>query len=184
LAGHLIDSLRSFYRVLPAALMEGEAEQPVIRQLAIEDCRLAAEILAVQKRAYRAEARIIGYDRIPALEDTVESLRYSGETFYGLYGAGRLSAVVSVVAEGSILTICRLVVEPAAHRRGMASDLLTYLNRRYRGVTVIRASTAARNNPALQFYKAHRFRETRRWKTEDGLELVELECRRSEGTRL
>jgi GNAT superfamily N-acetyltransferase len=182
-AGNLIDSLRSFSHLLPAAIVEAGADHPAVRQLDIQDSMVAAQVIAVQKRAYRVEARIIGYDRIPALQETVESLRHSGETFYGLFSADRLIATVSIVLDGSILTICRLVVEPGLQRRGMASRLLTHLNYRYPDASIFRVATAARNNPALRFYTTRGFRETRRWKTADGLELVEFECCRSRGMR-
>jgi ribosomal protein S18 acetylase RimI-like enzyme len=159
------------------------AFEPAIRQLDLDDQQVVEEILSVQKLAYRREASIIDYDRIPALEDTIQSIRCSAETFYGIYIDRRLSGVVSVTQQNSILTICRLVVDPSVHRRGLASRLLAHLDIRYPDASAFRASTAVKNTPALLFYKMHRFEEAKRWKTGDGLELVELERRKADGLK-
>jgi ribosomal protein S18 acetylase RimI-like enzyme len=161
-------------------MRDGE-EHPVIKELNLGDQNLISEILTVQKLAYREEARVIGYDRIPALADTKETITECRETFYGLFCKEQLSAVISITLDGSVLTICRLVVRPSMHHRGIASRLLSHLARRYPEAVVLRVRTAVKNDPALKLYKAHHFVETRRWKMPDGLELVELERRRSGG---
>ena len=144
----------------------------------LSETAVISQILSVQKNAYGLEARIIGYDRIPALQDTAESIRASGETFFGLVHRGLVAAVVSVLPEDSVLTICRLVVDPPQHRRGMASAMLTDLQKRYEHIPLFRVRTALKNTPALSLYRAHGFSVARRWTMDDGLELVELEHRR------
>lgn len=163
--------------------MRNDADQVTIRKLDLSDRRVVTAILLVEKLAYTQEARIIGYHRIPALRDTVGSIRSSGETFFGLYDSDSLVAVISVILEHSMLTICRLVVNPSFQRRGMASRLLNHIEVEYPNASVFRASTAAKNEPALLLYKIHRFKETSRWKTPDGLELIRFERKRSEGVR-
>jgi GNAT superfamily N-acetyltransferase len=163
-------------------MIDGEV-QPVIKELNLGDQDLVSELLTVQKLAYREEARIIGYDRIPALADTNENILECRETFYGFFCKERLSAVISVIRDGSVLTICRLVVHPSEHRRGIASQLLSHLDKRYPEAVILRVRTAAKNDPALKLYKAHHFIETRRWTMPDGLELIELERRKSEGMK-
>ena len=153
-----------------------------VRQLDLSNAAVIAQILAVQRKAYRLEARIVRYDRIPALHDTAESIRGSGERFFGLVHRGSVSAVVSVLLEESILTICRLVVDPSLHRRGMASTLLSDLKNRYAGISIFRVSTAAKNTPALRLYQENGFTVVRRWVTDDGLALTELEHRREPGS--
>ncbi|WP_051410014.1 hypothetical protein [Brevibacillus panacihumi] len=48
---------------------------------------MAAHILRVQIPAYRVEARLMNFDGIPPLQDTLESIQASAETFLGYFDA-------------------------------------------------------------------------------------------------
>lgn len=57
----------------------------MIKQLNLEDSIIVEEIVALQKESYAVEAALIGFDGIPALHDTVDTVRHSGETFWGYF---------------------------------------------------------------------------------------------------
>jgi ribosomal protein S18 acetylase RimI-like enzyme len=139
----------------------------------LSDHRAARRLLRLQRRAYRDEARLIGYRDIPALKDTVTALRVSGETFYGAFAGRRPLALVSTRREGDTLEICRLVVHPRCRRRGIASTLLRHVEAACGGGHLA-VATAMANVPARELYRACGFLEVSRQFIPDGLELVVL----------
>lgn len=95
--------------------------------LDLSDDAVLRELWTVQRLAYAVEAELIGFDGIPPLHESLEDLRACGETFFGLYDEEGLTGAVSYLLDGSTVDICRLVVHPRAHRRGIASKLLDAL---------------------------------------------------------
>ena len=133
---------------------------------------MASRVLRLQRRAYRREARLIGYPRIPTLREKVPDLLGSGESFLGCYRGRRLAGLLSWRPGGRWVEICRLFVDPRYWRRGLAGELLAALQAREAGE--LRVATAAANAPALAFYRKHGFRPLRSWRTPDSLELRSL----------
>ena len=84
----------------------------------------AAALLELQRRAYRVEAELIGFEGIPPLHETLEELRRCGETFLGACDDERLIGAISWRYDGTTIDIHRLVVDPDAFRRGVGSALL------------------------------------------------------------
>ena len=146
-----------------------------IRTLDLADIVAVREILSVQKSAYGQEARLIGFFEIPALKDTEKSIRESGETFYGYRIGNRLAGVVSVQSQGGIAEICRLVTHPGYLRRGVAGQLLDFVERGVPTGWRLRVSTAAGNQPALDLYNKRGYSQIRRHYSKEGLELITLE---------
>ncbi|MCY7784839.1 GNAT family N-acetyltransferase, partial [Bacillus sp. S20C3] len=79
----------------------------------------AREIIAVQQPAYIKEAELIGFDGIPALQETAKDIQASREQFAGYRKDGRLIGVISYEKNMHHLTICRLVVHPDGFRKGI-----------------------------------------------------------------
>ncbi|MEV6241596.1 GNAT family N-acetyltransferase [Lentzea sp. NPDC051838] len=123
--------------------------------LDLADDAVLHELWTVQRLAYAVEAEIIGFDGIPPLHETQQELRQCGETFLGLYDEEGLVGAVSYQLDGSTVDICRLVVHPRAHRRGIASKLLDALPE---GPQIV--STGTKNEPALRLYRKRGFVET------------------------
>ncbi|HEX8867962.1 MAG TPA: GNAT family N-acetyltransferase [Lentzea sp.] len=123
--------------------------------LDLSDDAVLHELWTVQRLAYAVEAELIGFDGIPPLHETPDELRASGETFLGLYDEEGLVGAVSYQLDGSTVDICRLVVHPRAHRRGIASKLLDALPE---GPQIV--STGTKNEPALRLYRKRGFVET------------------------
>jgi ribosomal protein S18 acetylase RimI-like enzyme len=150
----------------------------VIRRLdpgADEDARRLVEL---QQASYRVEADLIGAADLPPLRDTVETLRASGETFWGVEGdGGRLAGAVAYKRLGAILDIHRMMVHPDWFRRGIAGRLLRFVETAESGVRTVVVSTGAANGPARALYEKHGFVTTAEREVEPGLLVVSLEKR-------
>jgi ribosomal protein S18 acetylase RimI-like enzyme len=139
-----------------------------------EDDDLAREVLALQRAAYAVEAALIGSDGIPALTETLEHLRDTGETWLGLFDAsGLCGAVAWQRLDDDTIDICRLIVAPRAFRAGVATALLDELDHRYPANPMI-VSTGSANEPALALYRRRGFHSVRQREAAPGLLVTEL----------
>ena len=127
----------------------------------------AKEIQNIQQAAYRIEAKLIGFDEIPQLYETVQEIQNSQEIFVG-YSTERLQGVVSFQVEQRTVDIHRLVVDPDHFRKGIGKQLLTYLLEHYEGYRFT-VSTGAANKPAIALYQAYGFREQRIFEVAPGV---------------
>jgi len=127
------------------------------RELDISDPGNAAEVLACQRAGYAVEAKLIGFDGIPPLRETLDELIRCGERFLGSYDPEGLAGIVSwkKLADGTV-DICRLVVAPRAFRRGHAGALLDTLALA-EPAERFTVSTGAANVPALTLYHRRGF---------------------------
>ena len=137
--------------------------------LDLSDDAVLHELWTVQRLAYAVEAEIIGFDGIPPLHESLECLRTCGEVFLGLYDEEGLAGAVSYQLDGSTVDICRLVVHPRAHRRGIASKLLDALPDGPQTV-----STGSKNEPALALYRKRGFVETGEREVAPGVSITDL----------
>ncbi|MBW9207621.1 GNAT family N-acetyltransferase [Mumia sp. zg.B53] len=146
-----------------------------IAPLDVTDAETAAELLAVQRRAYEVEAALIDFPELPMLHETLEELQESSELFLGAYAEGVLVGAVSWerLDDGTI-DIFRLVVDPPAHRRGVASSLLEVLSALEPTHRTI-VSTGSRNAPGLAFYARHGFVPVAEREVAPGVRLTDLE---------
>ncbi|KAB2330686.1 GNAT family N-acetyltransferase [Bacillus mesophilum] len=124
----------------------------MIQKIDITDPEHAKAVLDVQILSYNIEADIIGYQDIPPLKDTVEALQQCGEIFFGYYCGEKLCGVISFKLEKNILDIHRLIVHPQYFRKGIAGDLLSFIEIYMENIDAICVSTASKNVPAVQFY--------------------------------
>ncbi|MDQ6419543.1 GNAT family N-acetyltransferase [Paenibacillus sp. LHD-117] len=134
----------------------------------------AEAILAVQLPSYRVEAELIGFDGIPALKDTPESVMASEEEFVGFYEEGQLAGVISYAAEADEIDICRLVVHPDRFRRGIATKLLEHVLRHCAAGKRAVVSTGAANEPAIALYKRYGFEEYGQLEVAPGFFITQL----------
>ena len=137
--------------------------------LDLSDDAVLHELWTVQRLAYAVEAEIIGFDGIPPLHESLEELKACGETFLGLYDEEGLAGAVSYQLDGSTVDICRLVVHPRAHRRGIATKLLDALPDGPQTV-----STGSKNEPALGLYRKRGFVEVDTREVGPGVTITDL----------
>jgi ribosomal protein S18 acetylase RimI-like enzyme len=150
----------------------------MIEKLKHQERAVAEEILSVQLPAYRIEADLVGFDGIPALHDTVETVQASAEEFYGTYREGRLAGMIACEPEGTALRISRVVVHPDFFRQGIGRLLVTEMERVAReknGVDRMRLMTGVDNAPAVNLYRSLGFVETEVREVAPGLQAVFLE---------
>lgn len=96
----------------------------MITPLDITHRETAQQVLDLQLPSYRVEAELTGFDGIPPLRDTVDTLISCGETFRGLYLDGELAGAISYKLEKNLLDIHRVMVHPRHFRKGVATALL------------------------------------------------------------
>lgn len=134
-----------------------------IQQLLLETNEDILVLLSLQLASYRVEAELIGFDDIPPLKDGIQSIREAEETFYGFFvqenGERRLAGAISYSREGTIVTICRMMVHPNFFRRGIARSLLQHIlmEQPKNGVTRFIVSTGTKNIPAIRLYESFGF---------------------------
>lgn len=129
----------------------------MIKKIDITNPDIAKEVLSIQLPAYQIEAKLIGFDEIPNLRDTVDSLQQCGETFYGYYKNGNLCGIISFVITSFVLDIHRLFVDPGHFREGIAKQLLDHILYVETGFDTVIVKTGNKNIPALRFYKKYGF---------------------------
>ncbi|MEU4506612.1 GNAT family N-acetyltransferase [Streptomyces sp. NPDC024089] len=124
--------------------------EPVRRDLSDPDT--LRHLWDLQRASYAVEARLIGFDGIPPLHESLEQLRACHDSFLGVRDELRLvGAVAWTRLPNRALDICRLVVHPVAHRRGVAMALLDALDSiEPAELTVVSTGTA--NLPAVALY--------------------------------
>jgi ribosomal protein S18 acetylase RimI-like enzyme len=129
-----------------------------LRRADASDPAVAAELVDLQRRAYRVEAGLIGSDQIPPLRETVAELRESGETFLVARDAdGALAGAISWRVVGSTIDLHRLVVDPGRFRQGVGSALVRAALASVPGAERAVVQTGAANAPAVALYRREGF---------------------------
>ena len=130
---------------------------PVVEQLDVRDQDTAEQVLAVQRAAYRAEADLIGSDRIPQLTESLEALQARSLDWLGVRdGANRIVAALAYTDDGATVDIDRLVVAPNSLRRGYGRALVEPGDSERTALVC----TGRDNHPARALYESLGFRKT------------------------
>jgi ribosomal protein S18 acetylase RimI-like enzyme len=137
---------------------------------------VAIQIYDIFQLSYEVEASLVGAKDFPPLRRNLSDIQSSSSRFLGERIGLDLAAVVEFTRTGEELSIDSLVVHPQYFRRGLASQLLQSLLAKAHW-QIVYVETAAANNPALVLYQKFGFSESKRWKTADGIEKVQLMCR-------
>ncbi|WP_371321659.1 GNAT family N-acetyltransferase [Robertmurraya korlensis] len=123
-----------------------------IRYLDVTDEKVADIILKLQIPSYMVEAKLINFYDIPPIKDTVETLQNCGEKFFGYFIGNELCGAISFKVEGKTLDIHRLTVHPNHFRKGIANQLLAFIEEQVEGMKKLIVSTGSENKPAIEFY--------------------------------
>ncbi|QDY84094.1 GNAT family N-acetyltransferase [Paenibacillus polymyxa] len=139
----------------------------------LEDDDIVSQIWRLQHVAYRLEAELIGFNEIPPLMDTLETLRSCGESFYGWLEDGELLGALAVQSESSgSLTLTRMMVHPDHFRQGIADSLMKHVLNEYQNVPLFIVTTGTLNTPAVTLYRKHGFRPVSAAEVAPGVELT------------
>lgn len=149
----------------------------MIRKIDIADASIAEDVLRIQIPSYRVEAELIDFYNIPPLKDTVDTLLKCGETFYGYYINDELCGAIAIMTENSVIDIHRLIIHPNHFRKGIARQLLHYIESIDGSRNAIIVSTGSKNEPAINLYKQNGFIETGVIEVEERLSITSLEKR-------
>lgn len=148
----------------------------LIEPIDITNLQQAEIVLSIQLVSYQVEAELIGFDDLPPLHDTAESLCSCGEQFYGYRDNGAIVGAISFTLEEDHLRICRMIVHPDHFRKGIGSQLLSYLCEHHSASRMV-VTTGALNLPAINLYRKHGFELVREIEVMPGLSLAWLETR-------
>lgn len=132
----------------------------MIKELNINDVLVAKSVLELQKASYKIEADIIGFQDIPPLKDTIESLIQCEETFFGYYLNDVLAGIISFKFIGNVLDIHRTAVHPDFFRMGIAQKLLLYTERLKSNIYKIKVCTGKANIPAVNLYLKNGYKKS------------------------
>lgn len=127
------------------------------------DSEIAAAVHQLQRKAYRAEAELIGDERIPPLHESLDQMVEQPLDWLGAFNKGGVSedlglvGAVAFAVEGQSMVINRLMVGSAARRRGIGSDLVGAVISEARGLPIA-VSTGRDNTPACALYLRMGFR--------------------------
>jgi ribosomal protein S18 acetylase RimI-like enzyme len=149
-----------------------------IARLDLSDPKTREAVLALQRRSYRVEADLLGFDGIPPLHDSIERLQACGETFLGAWLDGALSGVVAWRRDGDTLDLCRLAVDPSFFRRGVGRALVRAAESAEAGKGRVLVQTGAANEPAKALYRSEGFVEVGEAEPAPGVRVTRFEKRR------
>ncbi|NEC67564.1 GNAT family N-acetyltransferase [Streptomyces sp. SID9727] len=148
-------------------------------RLDLADADTLRQLWNLQRASYAVEARLIGFDGLPPLLESLDQLRACDESFLGIREESVLIGAVGWTRlPNGALDICRLVVHPDAHRRGVATVLLDALDSIEPAHLAI-VATGAANLPALALYRRRGFVPVGERRVAPGLTITELERRGS-----
>ncbi len=140
----------------------------------------AAEILALQKRAYALEAEVTGDYHMEPLTQTVESIRADFARMVVLKAVqdGRIVGSVRAHQDEGTVTIRRLIVEPALHGQGIGSQLLRAVEECFPDCERYELFTARQSPRNVRFYSRRGYTELRDEPFNDRITFVYFEKRR------
>lgn len=122
-------------------------------EIDISDPDWASGVFKLQRKSYRIEADLIHFQAIPPLIESQEQLSRSIETFFVTGAPAELSAMIAIEHDDvETLTISRLCVNPDFMRQGLASALIHHILKLFPEKKLIKVSTGAANQPAIDCY--------------------------------
>lgn len=137
------------------------------------DRAFAAVLLDLQHEAYGRLADLIGDRGLGSLAtDDVTLPAWRGRYLVGWAGTQLLGALAYREAADGI-DLDRLMVDPVAHRQGVATALLTALIATL-GAVPIRTWTASANTPGLELYRRFGFDVEAQDRTPSGISITRL----------
>ena len=117
----------------------------------------AAPILALQRRAYAAEARLYDDWSIPPLTQSIASLLAeikSTTVLKACVGDALVGSVRARLAEQTCL-VGRLFVEPLHQRQGIGGALLAAIEAQFASAAVFELFTGSRSESNIRLYRRH-----------------------------
>lgn len=129
----------------------------MIRQIDLRNSSLANDLYDLQKESYLVEAQLVDYYNLPPLIESFQQFIDCQEMFIGCFESDKLIGAISYSIDDSVCTICRMVVRPGYFRRGIAQNLLEFLEKTSNEIPIFKVSTGKDNEPAKRLYQKNGF---------------------------
>lgn len=120
------------------------------------DPYVAATVLALQRSSYAVEADLIGDDRLPPLHEDEQGLAAFRGSWIMAWDGTELIGAIAWSTHDEHVDIHKVMVSPAAMRRGVASHLLGRVLSTSPDRAVV-VTTGRDNAPAVSLYAKHGF---------------------------
>jgi ribosomal protein S18 acetylase RimI-like enzyme len=88
---------------------------------------IAEKMHHVFQASYAVEAEILGTQDFPPLKRTITDFKNRDTSFFGYSIGKELAAVIEIEPSPKRFHICSLVVHPKYFRRGIGSELITFI---------------------------------------------------------
>lgn len=147
----------------------------MIKRIDITYPNQAQEVLAIQRASYQVEAALIDFYDLPPLKENVGDLQKCEETFFGFYLNDELCGVISIKTNRKQIDIHRLMVHPNHFKKGIAQQLLVFIENQYENFETIIVTTGSKNTPAINLYLKTGFIITEEIFVTPGLYMTALE---------
>lgn len=147
----------------------------MIIKLNIKDSETAKKVLDLQFASYKIEAEIIGFDKLPPLLDTVDTLMKCDEVFYAYYMENSLAGMISYKVAQDVLDIHRVAVHPAYFKRGIAGQLVDFIESLETNVKRAEVCTGKENLPAVNLYLKKGYRKIKEIEVSRGIYITAFE---------
>ncbi len=137
----------------------------------------AEVILAVQQEAFVPASQRYKNPKLPPLLERIEDVEHDIREHLVLVATeagGRIVGAVRGRFTGGCVHVGRLVVDPDAQRRGIATALMHELEARFPEASCFELFTGGLNEPGMGLYLKLGYRETRRERQSELLEIVYL----------
>jgi ribosomal protein S18 acetylase RimI-like enzyme len=137
----------------------------------------APVILALQKLAYKSEARLYNDWSIPPLQQTLDSLIAEFQTHKILKAVidGQIVGSVRCKTVDGDCTIGRLIVEPHFQGRGIGSSLLRAAETQASGAKKLSLFTGSRSEANIRLYRRHGYEIVRTEELSSAVSVVFME---------
>lgn len=137
----------------------------------------AADLLALQKLAYRSEAALYNDDTLPPLLQTLAGIEdeFATKTVLKALVDGRLAGSVRAGERDGTCLIERLIVHPDLQGRGIGTRLMKEIEARFPGAKRFELFTGHRSERNIRLYERLGYRVFRQQRIHAALSLVHLE---------
>ncbi len=137
------------------------------------EAAVAERLHSIQIAAYTVEAALIGNDAIPPLHESVDDLLRRPFAWLAALDGEQIIGAIALQSLADVVDIHRLIVDPAAFRRGAGSALVQAVLDQA-GARPVFVATGAANAPARRLYERLGFTLTGEREAAPGLLIAEF----------
>ena len=135
---------------------------------------VSQQIWLLFQTSYKVEADLLLLETFPPLQRSEQNIQVSCSRFYGIFESLELVAAIEIKESRGAVDFDSLVVNPKHFRRGLATRLIEFALKLYKGSS-FRVKTAKKNVPGLALYRKFGFNVVREIKETSVIEVLELE---------